>query len=343
MMPPDDPSRVNGAPRAPLVLLACRDGIDLAGGVAERLGTRVIPGEDQWFASGEAKYVVHENVRGCDCYVFQRPIVPGSERSTYDRLMAALHAADALRHADAARVTLVMPYLPGCRQDKRKDHAREGVSTGLFFRLLASAGVSMVITVDPHNEALVGAYDPSRCVLEAVSVAGPFAEFLQQHGLVADVVASTDVGGLELARRYAKQLGRPIAALSKERDYSRPHTVAATTVIGDVVGRSVLIVDDIVDTAGSVESAVHSLWNEGATDIVVAGVHLLLSGEGRERLSRLQVEAATRGHSFRVASTGSVVHPAPAAWMASMGLEPLLADVIRSVNTRGSVRALETS
>ncbi|MEQ1570657.1 MAG: ribose-phosphate diphosphokinase [Myxococcota bacterium] len=333
-------------PRSPLCLLACRDGAVLAQGVADRLGTRVIPGEELWFASGEAKYSVRENVRGCDCYVFQQPIVPGASgvhdaQTTYDRLVAVLHAADALRHADAARVTVVMPYLPGCRQDKRKDHAREGVSTGLFARMFAAAGVSMVITVDPHNESLVGAYDPVRCVLEAVSVAGPFSDFLAQTGLVADVVASTDVGGLELARRYAHRLGKPIAALSKERDYSRPHTIAATTVIGEVSGRSVLIVDDIVDTAGSMESAVRALWEQGATDVVVAGVHLLLSGDGWARLHRLHADAIAAGRTFRVASTASVVHPTAPDWMVSMPLEPLLADVIRSVNTRGSVRALE--
>lgn len=329
------------APRAPLCLLACEDGRELAEGVAERLGTRVVPGAELWFASGEAKYIVQDNVRGCDCYLFQRPVVPGGARSTYDRFLAVLHAVDALRHADAARVTVVMPYLPGCRQDKRKDHVREGVSTGLFSRLLQAAGVHMVITVDPHNESLVGAYDPGRCVLEAVSVAGPFSEFLAQQGLVADVVASTDVGGLELARRYAHRLGKPIAALSKERDYSRPHTVAATTVIGEVQDRSVLVVDDIVDTAGSMESAVHALWDRGATDIVIAGVHVLLSGDGRARLERLAVDGRARGRSVRVAATGSVLHPTPPDWLATMPLEPLLADVIRSVNTRGSVRALE--
>jgi ribose-phosphate pyrophosphokinase len=326
--------------RSPMCLLACSDGLELARGVARRLGTTVVPGEEVWFASGEAKYMVHANVRGCDCYVFQRPVVPGDSRSTYDRFVALLHAADALRHADAARVTIVVPYLPGCRQDKRKDHVREGVSTGLFARMIAAAGVEMVITVDPHNESLVGAYDPHRCVLEAVSVAGPFSEFLQSHDLVGDVVASTDVGGLEMARRYAKRLGRPIAALSKERDYSQPNVVVNTTVIGEVEGRSVLLVDDIVDTAGSIAAAVHSLWEKGATDIVVAGVHVLLSGEGRERLRVLAGEAEQRGFRLRVASTGSVLHPDEVG-LHCMPLEPLLADVIRSVNTRGSVRALE--
>jgi ribose-phosphate pyrophosphokinase len=329
------------AARAPLCLLACSDASDLAASVAKHLGCGVAGGGDVWFASGEAKYVIEENIRGCDTYVFQRTIGAGSERTVYDRTMVLLHAVDAARHADAARVTVVMPYLPGCRQDKRKNHVREGVSTGLLARMLCTAGVSMVITVDPHNEALIGAYDPSRCVLEAVSVAAPYSKFLAESGLVCDVVASTDVGGLELARNYAQRLGRPIAALSKERDYSRPNTVANTTVIGDVKGRSVLIVDDIVDTAGSMDSAVRSLWEQGATDMVLAGVHVLLSGPGRERIERLRADAEARGVTLRLATTSAVLQRDPPPWSTSFGIEPLLAEVIRSVNTRGSVRALE--
>lgn len=328
-------------PRAPLCLLACTDAAELAAQVAERLGSCVAAGRDVWFASGEAKFVIEENVRGCDTYVFQRAIGPGSDHSVYDRTMALLHAVDAARHADAARVTVVMPYLPGCRQDKRKGHVREGVSTGLLARMLCTAGVSMVITVDPHNEALIGAYDPSRCVFEAVSVAAPYSKFLAENGLGCDVVASTDVGGLELARNYAQRLGLPIAALSKERDYSRPNTVASTTVIGDVAGRSVLIVDDIVDTAGSMDSAVRSLWEKGATDIVIAGIHMLLSGPGRQRIHQLRSDAEARGVSLKVATTSAVLQADPPSWLMTFGIEPLLAEVIRSVNTRGSVRALE--
>jgi ribose-phosphate pyrophosphokinase len=327
--------------RAPLCLVACGDAVELATEVGRCLNLSVTPSRETWFSCGEAKHALDENVRGCDVYVFQRPVVPGSPRSVYDRTISMLHAVDACRHADARRVTLVIPYFPGSRQDKRKGHVREGVSTGLFARMWMAAGVDMVITVDPHNEATIGAFDPSRCVFEAVSVDGPFSRFLQQQGLGADVVASTDVGGLERARHYAQRLGRPIAALAKERDYSVPSAVMTTTVIGEVEGRSVLIVDDIIDTAGSMTSAVHSLWEKGATDIVIAGVHLLLSGPGLERLAALHDEARARGRTLRVAGTSSVLHPDPPPWLTFFPLEPLLAQVIQSVNTRSSVRALE--
>ncbi len=332
---------MTGECRAPLCLISCEDGKELAERIAGHLRVPLTPSDEQWFACGEAKHVIEANIRGCDCYVIQQPVVPDGERSIYDCTMAVLHAVDAARMADADRVTVVLPYLPGGRQDKRKGHVREGVTTGLLARMLEAAGVQMLITVEPHNEALYGSYDPSRCVLEAVSVVQPFSRFLVKQGLVCDVVASTDLGGLEMARAYAMQFGKPIAALSKERDYSAPSVVAQTSVIGDVAGKSVLIVDDIVDTAGSVDSAVRSLWREGATDIVVAGVHMLLSGAGWARLRALRAAAEARGASFRVAGTSSVVHRGAPEWYLQCGLEPLLGEVIRQVNARGSVRALE--
>lgn len=336
-----NPTPHPGEGRAPLCLLSCGDAEPLASSVARHLMVPLTPSRELWFSCGEAKHVIDANIRGCDCYVFQQPVQPGSARSIYDRTVALLHAVDAARFADASRVTVVVPYLPGSRQDKRKGHVREGVTTGLVARMLEAAGVQMVITVEPHNEAIYGCYDPSKCVFEAVSTTVPFARFLDASGLACDVVASTDVGGLEMARAYAQRLGKPIAALSKERDYSKSSAVINTSVIGEVEGKSVLIVDDIVDTAGSVASAVRSLWDKGAQDIVVAGVHMLLSGPAWERLGELHTEAGQRGVSFRLAGTSSVVHPDAPDWYAQFGLEPLLAKVIRSVNTRGSVRAVE--
>ena len=126
--------------RAPLCLVTCADATDLATTVARELGVPLTASEEQWFACGEAKHVLGSNIRGCDCYIFQQPVVPGSERSIYDRTMALLHAVDAARIADADRVTVIVPYLPGTRQDKRKNHVREGVTTGLMARMLQGGG-----------------------------------------------------------------------------------------------------------------------------------------------------------------------------------------------------------
>jgi len=328
-------------PRAPLCLIACGEATDIAGRVADGLGVPVTPSHDSWFACGEGKHVIDANVRGNDVYVLQRAIVPGSDHSVYDRLIMALHAVDAARCADADRVTLVLPYLPGSRQDKRKEWVREGVSTGLFARMFEAAGVSMLITVEPHNEATIGCYRPRHAVFEGITITRPFSRFITAAELRCDVVASTDVGGLEMARDFAAYMQCDLVALSKERDYSKPNIVARSTLIGDVRGRSVMIIDDIVDTAGSVVSAVETLWEAGATDIVIAAAHMLLSGPGWDRLNTLRKRAIERGHSLHVVGTSGVHHPTAPAWYTEFPVEALLAKVIRSVNTRGSVRAVE--
>lgn len=327
--------------RAPLCILACDDARDLAGAVAGQLGVPLTKSRDVWFACGEGKHVIEANVRGTDVYVFQRPVVPGSSLSVYDRLCMLLHAVDAARCADADRVTVILPYFPGSRQDKRKSNAREGVSTGLFARLLQAAGVSMVVTVQPHEESMIGCFDPRETVFEGLPITHVFGRYFAEQGFRPDAVGSTDLGGLEMARTVAQHLKSSIVALSKERDYSRPNTVANTDLIGDVAGKSVLLVDDIVDTAGSLESAAHALWAAGATDLTVAGAHLLLSGPAWQRLHGLAEEAAKRGVKFQVVGTSGIVHLDPPAWYRVVPIEPLLAGAIRSVNTRGSVRAVE--
>ena len=326
--------------RGPLRLATCDAGRTLCEGVAGHLGAPIVDAHDVWFACGEGKFVVGENVRGTDVYLFQQPVVPGDPRSVNDRFAMLLHAVDALRHADAERVNVVLPYLPGGRQDKRKGRTREGVSTGLYARMLEAAGASMLITVEPHNEATAGCFNPRLCVFEPLYVATAFARWLDTEGLVGRVVASTDVGGLHRARRFAQVLQRDIVALSKERDYSRTSAVDTTQVVGDVEGPSVLIVDDIVDTAGSVVSAVQALWAGGATDVVIATVHPIFSAPAWDRMHALAAEAHARGRAFRFVGTSSIRHANPPSWYRSFPLEAMLAEAIASVNHRGSVSGI---
>lgn len=330
-----------GERRAPMVLLACEPALGFANGVAAQLGVSLTPSRDVWFACGEGKHIIEANVRGADVYVFQQAVAPGGGRSAYERLVMALHAVDAARCADADRVTLVLPYLPGSRQDKRKHHVREGVSTGLFARMLTAAGVGMVLTVEPHNEATIGCYDPSRTVFEGLSIVQPFSRYLKQEGLARQTTGSTDVGGLEMARAFAKFLLSDLVGLSKQRDYSQAGVVSETTVLGRVNGRGVLIVDDIVDTAGSAASAIRALWALGATDITLAAAHMLLSGGAWDLLDGLAEEAAQRGVAFDIVGTSSVIHRQTRPYFRQMALEPLVAEAIQRVNRRGSLRALE--
>jgi ribose-phosphate pyrophosphokinase len=248
-----------------------------------------------------------------------------------------LHAIEAGALADAQYVTAVVPYFPGARQDKRKGRTREGISAGLFARCLEDAGARRVISVEIHNEAIGGMFDPPQCRLENLYLHQVLCGWLKERGLQGDIVASPDVGGLERARHYAEELHCGLAALSKERDYSKPNTVLQSTLIGDVRDKDVLLVDDIVDTAGSVVAAVQELKENGARNVTVTCAHPVFSHPAWERLTGLAERAEREGWRFRVVGTSAVEHPAAPSWYESFDIASLLGRVIRSVNMRDSV------
>lgn len=322
---------------APLRLLACEAGRSFANRVAEALGQSLVPATESWFACGEGKLVIDANIRGSDVYVFQSCVGVTDSHSTYDRFVMLLHALEAARQADAMFVTAVLPYYPAARQDKRKGRAREGISAGLFARMLTAAGANRVISVEIHNAAIGGMFDSSRTTLETLYIDKHMAEWLG-HRLGPDcVVVAPDVGGLERARRYAGRLQADLAALSKERDYTQTNRVTRSTLIGHIKGRNVLLVDDIVDTGGSVEAAIDELKRHGAEDITVACAHPVLSGPGWARLTAIFERAQREGWDFRFAGTSIIDHGETPPWYEEFALEPLLAETITRINSRGSV------
>ncbi len=324
--------------RAPLRLLSCAPARPLADAVAARLGTAVLPSNDVWFACGEGKFTIEANVRGADVYVFQSVVAPADHgRSLYDRFIMLLHAIEAAALADADQITAVVPYYPAARQDKRKGRTREGISAGLFARMLETAGASRVLSFEVHNEAIGGMFSPRRCRLENVYLAHRLARWLQLNGLCGTIVAAPDVGGLERARHFAKELKVGLVALSKERDYSRTSTVKRTTLLGSVDGEDVLLVDDIIDTAGSVTAAVRELKTHGAQNITVACAHPVLSGPAWTRLAEVAAVAEREGWKFSVVGTSSILHESPPAWYHNYPLAHLLSRVIANINTRESV------
>ncbi|MCP4810442.1 MAG: ribose-phosphate pyrophosphokinase [Proteobacteria bacterium] len=329
--------------RAPLRILACEGAEEMAAAIADELSAPSVSKKQTWFACGEGKVEIRENVRGCDVYVVQCPIVPGTERSVYDRLMMLLHAVEAAKLADADFVTAVVPYYPGSRQDKRKGRSREPISAGLVARMLETAGACRVITLEIHNEAISGMFAPARCMLENVGLSKSLARFVRAQGIPVQVVASPDVGGLERARYFAECLGVGIAALSKERDYSTPNKVLNATLIGSVRDQDVILIDDMVDTAGSVVAAVDELKEHGAKAVTVACAHPLLSGPAWTRLGALADRAAAEGWTFSFIGSTSVRHPQWPSWYVPYEVEHLLAKVIRNVNGRGSVSRAQES
>ena len=329
--------------RAPIALMTCESGRHLAESVAGHMGRELVPTVETWFACGEGKIEIQANVRGHDLYIFQSPVGKQDDLSVYDRFIMLLHAVEAAALSDAQYITVIIPYYPGARQDKRKGRTREGISAGLFARMLQSAGADRVVTTEIHNDAIAGMFNPAMTHLENVFLTKRFSHWLKSKGLVGDVVVSPDVGYLERARTYAEELSVDLAALSKERDYSQPNQVLRSTLIGNVDGRNVLMVDDIIDTAGSVVAAIEELKKHGAKDIVMACVHPILSGPAWERLTAVKDRSLEEGWNFQIVGTSSVRHQNTPEWYHSYRIEKLLAAILEKINSRGSVTGVQNS
>ncbi len=315
-------------PRAPIALMTCESGRAFAESVASKMGTTLLPTNETWFACGEGKFEIGANVRGHDVYIFQSAAGPQDDRSIYDRFLMLLHAIEAAALSDAQYITAVVPYYPGARQDKRKGRTREGISAGLFARMMQSAGTDRVMTVEIHNDSIAGMFNPSMAQL---------VSWLRRQKLTGDVVVSPDVGYLERARAYAEELSADLAALSKERDYSKPNHVFRSTLIGEVKDRDVLLVDDIIDTAGSVVSAINELKKQGARNINVACVHPLFNGSAWQRLTDIRTRAEKEGWEFNMVGTSVICHENTPHWYHTFHIEPLIAQVLEKINSRGSV------
>jgi ribose-phosphate pyrophosphokinase len=323
--------------RAPIALMTCESGRDFAASVAEYVGEPLVPSQETWFPCGEGKMEIKANVRGHDLYVFQSPVGNQDRRSIYDRFLMLLHAVEAAALSDAQYITAVVPYYPGARQDKRRGRSREGISAGLFARMLQSAGADRVMTVEIHNDSIAGMFNPSHTHLENVFLTRHLVQWLRSKNLVGDVVVSPDVGYLERARAYAAELSADLAALSKERNYSEPSQVIRSTLIGEVEDKNVLLVDDIIDTAGSVVAAIDELKRHGANDIVVACVHPLFTAPAWERLTRVKERSLKEGWKFQLVGTSTVSHPNAPEWYHTFHIEKLMATIIEKINSRGSV------
>ena len=335
------PGRTRKNPRAPIALMTCESGRQFAEIVAGHLDKVLIPTAETWFACGEGKFEIGANVRGHDVYIFQSTAGPQDDRSIYDRFLMLLHAIEAAALSDAQYITAVIPYYPGSRQDKRKGRTREGITAGLFARLMQSAGVDRVLTVEIHNDAIAGMFNPTMAHLENVFLTRHLIRWLRQNNLTGDVVVSPDVGYLGRARAYAEELSADLAALSKERDYSQPNQVFRSTLIGQVADRNVLLVDDIIDTGRSVISAIEELKEQGAKNINVACIHPLLSGSAWERLSSIKQRSVDEDWHFQLVGTSVICHENTPAWYSTFPIEPLVAQILEKINSRGSVTGVQ--
>ena len=247
----------------------------LAAAVAKRLNIRLGSASVSRFSDGEVMIELLENVRGRDCFVLQSTCMP-----TNDNLMEVLIMIDALKRASAARVTAALPYFGYARQDRRPRSARVAISAKVVANMLEAVGVDRVLTMDLHADQIQGFFNvPVDNIYAAPILLGD----LWKHGYENLLVVSPDVGGVVRARALAKRLESDLAIIDKRRPKANDSEVM--NIIGDVKGRTCVIMDDMVDTAGTLAKAAQALKNEGAVKVLAYCTHPVLSGGAVERIA----------------------------------------------------------
>lgn len=263
-----------------LKILSGTANVPLAEEVCKYLQRPIGDVEISRFSDGEIFVQINENVRGRDVFVIQPSCPPVNEH-----LMELLILIDALKRASAGRITAVMPYYGYARQD-RKDRPRVPITSRLVADLLHAAGANRLLAVDLHADQIQGFFN---IPVDHLSAGPVLLGFLCRHSEIGGVsskdlvVVSPDSGGVERARIFAKRLGCSLAIIDKRR--KEKNVAEVMNIVGDVRGKNALIVDDIIDTAGSVIEAVRALRNQGAKKVIVACTHAVLSGPAYERVA----------------------------------------------------------
>ncbi|MEO2066385.1 ribose-phosphate pyrophosphokinase [Thermovibrio guaymasensis] len=249
---------------------------ELARKVSANLGIPLADVTVGRFSDGETQVVINESVRDCDVFIIQSLCRPAN-----DNIMELLLLADALKRASAGRITAVLPYYAYGRQD-RKVNPRDPISAKLLADIIMTSGVNHVVVIDLHAKQVEGFFDIPVDHLEARPV---LTDYFLSLGMGGEdtVVVSPDIGGVARARNFAKVLSSPIAIIDKRRP--RPNVSEVMNVIGEVKGKRAVIIDDIIDTAGTIVNAAKVIKEMGATEVYAACTHPVFSGPAVERLS----------------------------------------------------------
>ncbi|GAB4569950.1 MAG: ribose-phosphate pyrophosphokinase [Haliangiales bacterium] len=247
------------------------------------------------FSDGEIYVELAENVRGVNCFVVQSTCTPVNQS-----LMELLIMIDALRRASAGSIVAVMPYFGYARQD-RKVKPRTPITAKLVANLISAAGADRVLSMDLHAGQIQGFFDIPFDHLFAMPV---FIEDLKARGYQGDdvVVVSPDAGGVERARAYSKRLGASLAIIDKRRP--QPNVSEVMNIIGDVKGKRAVIIDDIIDTAGTLTTAAHAVIDAGAISVSACGTHPVFSGAAMERIEKSPLSEVIVSNSIPLAGSG---------------------------------------
>ena len=254
-------------------VFACNSNKTLANAIADKLGLKLGDCEVEKFSDGEISVKINETIRGADVFIIQSTSYPVN-----DNLMELLIMIDAMKRASAARITAVMPYYGYARQD-RKARARDPISAKLVANILTSAGASRVLTMDLHCAQIQGFFDVPVDHLMSTSILAKYIKSMKLENLT---IVSPDLGGVTRARELADRLGAPIAIIEKRRP--EPGVAKVMNIIGTVKDRSCVLVDDIVDTAGSLCEGAKALDKAGAMGVYAAVCHPVLTDPATERV-----------------------------------------------------------
>ncbi|MGQ0626382.1 MAG: ribose-phosphate diphosphokinase [Sporichthyaceae bacterium] len=309
-----------------LLVMGGRAYPELAGEIAVELGIELTPTTAFDFANGEIYVRFQESVRGADTFVVQSHAAPINQW-----IMEQLLMVDALKRASAKRITVVMPFYGYSRQDK-KHQGREPISARLLADLFATAGADRLISVDLHTAQIQGFFSGPVDHLFALPLLTRYVGNRVDRARLT--VVSPDAGRVRVADMWTDRLGCPLAIVHKRRDPNVANQVKVHEVVGDVVGRTCVLVDDMIDTAGTITAAADALFDNGAADVIVAATHPILSGPAVDRLKNSRISEVV------VTNTLPIEDERRFDKLTVLSIAPLIARAIREVFDDGSVTSL---
>jgi ribose-phosphate pyrophosphokinase len=309
-----------------LIVASGRAHPDLAREIVDVLGVDVVPMDAYDFANGEIYVRFGESVRGCDAFVIQSHTSPINQW-----LMEQLIMVDALKRASAKRITVIAPFYPYARQDK-KHRGREPISARLISDLFRTAGADRLMAVDLHTAQIQGFFDGPVDHLWALPLLADHVRKRVDRSRLT--VVSPDAGRVRVADLWSDRLGAPLAIIHKRRDPSVPNQVKVHEVVGQVAGRTCLIVDDMIDTGGTIVQAAEALRENGAAEVIVAATHAVLSGPAVDRLKNSAITEVI------VTNTLPMDPERTFPQLTVLSIAPMIARAIREVFDDGSVTSL---
>ncbi|MCL2390051.1 MAG: ribose-phosphate pyrophosphokinase [Endomicrobia bacterium] len=307
-----------------LKIISGNANIELSKQIVQKLGVDLSEAKVGRFSDGEIQVKIVDNVRGADCYIIQPTSFPVNEN-----LMELLIIADALKRASAKRVTAVMPYYGYGRQD-RKAEPRVPITARLVANLLASSGITRVLTMDLHAGQIQGFFDIPVDHLYGMPV---LLSYFQEKKLSDVVVVSPDAGGVERARAFAKHFNADLAIVDKRRP--RPNEAAIMNIIGEVKDKTCIILDDLVDTAGTLTKVADAIKAKGASRVFATASHGVLSGSAKQKIQDSCIEELVITDSIPLKQNDG-----PTDKIVVLSIASILAEAIMRISNDESISAL---